>query len=382
MFGKLGTGKRTLATHIAIRLAKKEPKSRIRIVGERDLISKELDSMLSTIFIVQDPVKTWYTVSYTEEIISRLLKLCKIAKTKNSYILVIFHHDDLDSLYRGFGEKRKEFESMFDKVLRICIEKETLNEIAKSKNRNISTKDIDRMQKRVSSIGEIIKLRLFLKISRSNYDIFLSNPIMFIVKELKYCQMSSNIHNQSAFNLMVFLILNGGEIAKSKLNQIQDHALFDNLKVIDKDETIDGCIKWLLNLFIEESADGGSYRVVHDVITKCTILAASVNHMKLLLKECDPIILFDCIRLKTIAEKIQYPEETVCDYSNLKIAIPSEWFPMIARLSFERKEIIELFKNIRLFEDKDFQREWNKEQELHFKKKQEAKTSTDTRLVL
>lgn len=212
--------------------------------------------------------------------------------------------------------------------------------------------------KGTSSAGEFIKLILFLKTSEFDCENFLSNPIVFTVKALESLQMSSDIKNQSAFNLMVFLILHGGEISKSKLKEIQDHTMFDNLKDIDKDETIIGCIKRLLNFFIEESADGGSYHVVHEVITKCTILAAAKSHMKLLLTECDPILLFDSIRLKSRTEKLQYPGMIVYDYSNLKIAIPSKWFPMIARLTFDRKEKIEILNNIRLFEDKYLQREW------------------------
>lgn len=377
MFGKLGNGKRTLAAHLAIRLAKKEPKSKIRIVGERELISKSFDILLSTIFIIHDPVKTCYTVSYTEEIIESLLRLCKRAKKTNSYILVVFHHDDLDSLYKQFGKMTNVFKLMFERVLHISHHKQSLDEFAASYNRKIPNKDIEKIMKGTPSAGEFIKFILFLKTAESDCEIFLSNPIEFTVKALESLQMSSDIKNQSAFSLMVFLILHGGEISKSKLKEIQDHTMFDNLKDIDKDETINGCIKMLLNFFIEESADGGSYRVVHDVITKCTILASAESHMELLLTQCDPIILFDCIRLKSRTEKLQYPGKTVCDYSNLKIAIPSEWFPMIARLTFERKEIIEILKNIRLFEDKDLQREWNKEQEVRLKNKKEAKTRTD-----
>lgn len=83
IFGKLGTGKRTLATQIAIRLAKKNQNYEIKIVGERDLISKNLSLMYPTILIIHDPVKTCYTVRYTEEIISCLLKICKNARKKN-----------------------------------------------------------------------------------------------------------------------------------------------------------------------------------------------------------------------------------------------------------------------------------------------------------
>lgn len=58
MFGKLGSGKRTLAAQIAIRIAKKNPALKLKIVTERETISEDLESMHSTILIIQDPVKT------------------------------------------------------------------------------------------------------------------------------------------------------------------------------------------------------------------------------------------------------------------------------------------------------------------------------------
>lgn len=172
MFGKLGTGKRTLATQIAIRLAKKNTESKIRIVGERELISKDFEFMQSTTLILNDPVKTCYTVSYAEEIINCLLKFCQNAKQNKSYILVIFHRDDLDSLYMQFGEMKKAFESTFQNVLRLYNERKTLSEIAKSKNAEISNEIIEKIQQGGSSVGEFVKLTLFLKILNSKMNNF------------------------------------------------------------------------------------------------------------------------------------------------------------------------------------------------------------------
>lgn len=74
MFGKLGSGKRTLAAQVAIRIAKTNPALKLKIVTERDTITEDLESMHSTILIIHDPVKTWYTDRYTEEIISIFIK--------------------------------------------------------------------------------------------------------------------------------------------------------------------------------------------------------------------------------------------------------------------------------------------------------------------
>lgn len=362
MFGKLGTGKRTLASQIAIRLAKKEPTSKIRLVEERDLISKEFDFKHSTILIIHDPIKTCYTVSHVEYIIKCLLKICKEIQNTRSYILVIFQHDDLDLIYRQFGKMKNSFESMFQKVIRICSDNKSLSEIAKSNNGEISYENIEKIQQRGSSVGELVLLTLWKKNSEFQTERFLSNPIMFIISSLETLEMSDDIHNQITFKLLVYIVLRDGEIAKCRLKDIPHHALFDDLrKKMDKDKTIiKACTDKLLDLYIEESADGRSYRVVHDVISKCTVMAAFQNNMPLLFEECDLIVLFDCIRLKGRTEKITKSKQTVYDFENLKIAIPTEFFPAIARLSFKRKKIIDIFKSIILFEDKKLQKEWNK----------------------
>lgn len=370
MFGKLGTGKRTLASQIAIRLAKKEPTSKIRLVEERDLISKELDFKHSTILIILDPVKACYTVSHVEYIIKCLLKICKELQNTRSYILVIFHHDDLDLIYRRFGNMKEAFESKFKKVLRICNDNKTLTEIAKSNTGEISYENIGKIQQRGSSVGELVLLTLWGKNSEFQTEQFLSNPIKFIISSLETLERSDDIRNQITFKLLVYIVLHGGKIAKCRSKDIPHHALFDDLREkMDKEKTIiKTCIDKLLDLYIEESADGRSYRVVHDVISKCTVISAFQNNMPLLFKECDLIVLFDCIRLKGRTEKITKSKQTVYDFENLKIAIPTEFFPAIARLSFERKEIIDIFKSIILFEDEELQKEWNKWHALCLKK--------------
>lgn len=82
MYGKLGSGKRTLANQVAIRLAKKDTKLKIKIVRDREVLSKDLESIQSTILVIHDPIKIWYTTRKTEEIISCLLNICTNAKGK------------------------------------------------------------------------------------------------------------------------------------------------------------------------------------------------------------------------------------------------------------------------------------------------------------
>lgn len=120
MFGKLGSGKRTLAAQVAIRIAKKNPALKFKVVKERDTISDDLESRQSTILIIHDPLKTWYTDRYAEEIISTLSRICTSAKNKDKkfYIIVIFHCNDWNLLQ--FGKKKKTMETIFPKSEPIC----------------------------------------------------------------------------------------------------------------------------------------------------------------------------------------------------------------------------------------------------------------------
>lgn len=96
------------------------------------------------------------------------------------------------------------------------------------------------------------------------------------------------------------------------------------------------------------------------------------NYWTLLFTECDPVLIFECIRLKSgLREKAIYSGEIVFDERNLKIALPTEIYPEIARLLCQRSEMRNLIWNSRLYDNQIFQEEWNKA-ELHF-------TNTDNR---
>lgn len=57
----------------------------------------------------------------------------------------------------------------------------------------------------------------------------------------------------------------------------------------------------------------------------------------------------------------------VLDHRNLKIALPTEMYPEIARLFYQRSDIKSVLWNSILFDDENFQIEWNKA-ELYFTK--------------
>lgn len=151
MFGKLGSGKRTLAAQVSIRLAKKYPTLKIKIVTERDTISKDLESMYSTILIIHDPIKPWYTDGYTAEITRILLRICRSAKNKDNhfYVIAIFHCND------QFGEMKRTVETIFPKTETICGNKISvkLTDMIKNNEEDISNFNV-LFQKGEKIIGE------------------------------------------------------------------------------------------------------------------------------------------------------------------------------------------------------------------------------------
>lgn len=179
MFGKLGSGKRTLAAQVAIRIAKKNSALKLIIVTERDTLTEDLESRHSTILIIHDPVKSWYTDGYTEEIISILLKLVTSAKNKNNkfYVIAIFHCNDWNLLQ--FGRKKKTMETMFPERQAVSGNKISVNliEMAKDNQENISNVPFHREKK---NLDESLKMSFFLKNCAFHQEV-LKDPIFFFL---------------------------------------------------------------------------------------------------------------------------------------------------------------------------------------------------------
>lgn len=123
--------------------------------------------------------------------------------------------------------------------------------------------------------------------------------------------------------------------------------------------SINECVEQLRDLFIEETVDVRSYRVMHDVNTKCTFLAAMENHMTLLLTKCNPILIFDCFRVKSVLQKFYY-EKLAYGLSDINIGIPTDLYPEIAKLGFQQTKIRNVLQNNKFYKDKIFLDEWKK----------------------
>lgn len=357
VFAKLGSGKRTLAAQIAIRLAKKDPKLKIKIVREGEDLSEDLASMQSTVLVIHNPVKTWFTSKHTDEIMSCLSKICMNAKKKNYYVISIFHCNDLESLKRLFRNYESLMEKLCSKRIQIRTTKQKLTEMANNTELDISNLTI---QIDGASIGDPLKLTLYLRNRVFQNQNYLSNPTMFIYEKLKSLEESPEIHDQFAFKVMIFVVLHDGEIAKSELDDISQHSLFANLNdKMNLKGSINECVEQLRDLFIEETVGGRSYRVLHDVITRCTFLAAMEKYRTLLFTECNPTLIFDCIRVKSVLQRCKYVK-LAYDFRDINIGIPTDIYREIAKLFFQRTEIRNVLQNSKFYEEIRFLDEWRR----------------------
>lgn len=114
---------------------------------------------------------------------------------------------------------------------------------------------------------------------------------------------------------------------------------------------------WTVDGAVEETLDGQSYSILHDVITRCTFLAATENHRALLITECISILMFDCIRVNWANQK---RKSTQLAYVSLN-SIGNVSKNRFDRL-FDKNVLVE---NSRLYNDENFQNEWDKA-ELYF----------------
>lgn len=163
-----------------------------------------------------------------------------------------------------------------------------LIEMAKDNQENILNVPFHRKKK---SLNESLKMSFFLK-KRAFQQEVLKDPILFIIRALKTLERSNKNHEQLAFKVMVIVMLHGGEITKRELlaDEIHHHRLFaDQNRKMDVPGSITRCTEHLLEIFLEETGDGQSYRFLHDIITRCTFIYAFENHRTLLFTECDKI---------------------------------------------------------------------------------------------
>ena len=353
MFGKWGSGKRTFAKQIAIKLAREEG-LKIEYFKNWFCLPTELATTRSTVLILDNPLKSQYSDIHNAEIFDCLRKLR--TEENNCFQLAVFHCQEgktIDLLL----EARRKIDELFPIRRLISFPAEQLTEIAKRKEKNISAEVLKKMirENMTISMGKFLKMTLFLQGSFNGHMYFLEDPLSFILKELRQMVYSQNINERLQFRLLLHMMLHNGGILKTNVN----HSLSDEIKEnTNKEDLIHECIQQLLHSYIEETVDGKAFRIIHDVITRCTLFTA-LNYWDkdYIFRECHPLILLDCIRLKTFKERVEYRKKIIMD-DTLDIGIPTELFPLLAESCMQRQNEIKTMlenKNFRLFEDRKFQ---------------------------
>lgn len=157
LLGKLGSGRRTVANQIASRLRKINPKLNIEVLNAFIDIPK--DSIMSTIYVLPDLIKSWYTDRHTEDIIQFLQNICSDAEN-NCFIIASFQYDywDYSNLELKSQRVHKNILTLFPKPFPVITKIERLREIAMNSENDISDKALNRICEVQTSIGHPLTL--------------------------------------------------------------------------------------------------------------------------------------------------------------------------------------------------------------------------------
>ena len=245
---------------------------------------------------------------------------------------------------------------MLKEILKISFSTTQLKEFVKTNGRTVSTNSLEKLIEDTSSIGCPLKLALFPRHSLDEHTEFSNGPIVFVLTELKAMAKSQSINKHVLFTTLVRIILPNKEMTKTDLEAILDQVVSDNLKDDeDRENLTRECIPQLLQSYIEKTQDGKSYKMIHDVITRCILFTCmQFNiHRNLVFKECDPSLLLNCIRPKTFSERILASGDVIFIDKTFDIALPMELFSSLAE-SFVQT----MLQNARFLENTQFQYKW------------------------
>lgn len=177
LLGKFGSGRLTLANQIARRLRTNNPKLKIEVFNAFRVIPTDLETMLSTIVIVPDLIKSWYTDKHTDNIIQILQKLRSDAEENNCFIIATFQYDTWDIINRQSNRQNvhKNIISLFPKSIPITTTIERLHEIAWNGKKDISNKVLTKICEEDVSIGRPLTMTLIM-----NIQAFMCDKYFFI----------------------------------------------------------------------------------------------------------------------------------------------------------------------------------------------------------
>lgn len=351
LFGKWGSGKRTLAKHIALDFAKKKG-LKIRIIKHLLLLSDSVPSLCSTVLILDNPIKAQYTDRHNADIYDCLLKMRANAEKNKCYQIVVSHCNDIEVTKKLFKDSGRVINKLCPKIFSISSPIKTLTEIAKMKGKNISPKVIRKIAKenKTSSMGSTLTILLFLRIPVYENKEFLDNPITFLLKKLEDIAKSKNKKNREQLELLIGMIFRNQKKINSEVQAIKGQDVSITLKEGTGEEDL---THEFLQSYVEETQDGKSYRLIHDIITRCVLYTALKYdiHRDLVYRNCDPLLFLDCVRYQT-----RIPGEFYFDDKTLEIEIPPESFNSFEKSLVERNDT-KILQNTkwRLLEDQNLE---------------------------
>lgn len=357
LIGEWGSGKRTLAIQIAKEVERiEEKKFDIKVLSDfhNDRNSDIPISSQSTILLIPDLCRFCHTKQDARKVLNYLHSSAKNSKT---YTIATFRN----TVYNSFSmETLEAVKFLFPHRMLIKLPKDTLSEIVEKYHSDLPSEFLDDILQTKSVIGRPLTTILCIKNPAYRDRNFLDDPLSFIISELDKMRISKDKYSRMTFRVLVYIMLEGGTIGKKKLEDCTEHRVFAIKEEFpNKSKEIQGCVTRLLNGYLEETVDGTSYRILHDVITKCTFLVAMRMDYGLLFRECDASLLVDCIRKKYKTEKITQPGTFTFDIPELKVGIPTESYRNIAKALKQRNEAMMIpLENLNWCKDDQFQKVW------------------------
>ncbi|XP_055998087.1 uncharacterized protein LOC125683232 isoform X2 [Ostrea edulis] len=364
LIGEWGSGKRTLAVQIALQVEKIEKKTfNFKVLQEfqDDTRSKieAIESTNPTILFIPDLCRSWHTEHHMTDIINCV----RSGLSSNTYIIATIRN----AVYQSCTEYIcSSIDDVFTRRMLITPSHITLSKILDKYNVHFTNPSRDDILKLKSAIGTPLIVTLCVKNPVYKSWNFLNDPLLFIISKLKEMKSSVDVNDRLKFGILVDIVHQGGTVEKNTLDNCSDASRFaftgknPNMLTI---YNIQDCITELLDGYLEETADGKSYRIVHEVITRCIFLVATEMDFPSLIGKCDDFLLFDCIRHKSLMEKIRAKKKFILDTRELKVGIPTESYQDLAKALRQRNDdMMSLLRKVNWFEEEHFKKVWTSDE--------------------
>ncbi|XP_048780149.2 uncharacterized protein LOC125683239 isoform X2 [Ostrea edulis] len=330
--GEWGSGKRTLAVQIALQVEKIEKKTfKFKVLQEFDDDKRsKLEAIKTTdptILLMPDLCRSWHTEHHTTNIMNCVRSII----SSNTYIIATIRN----AVYKSCTKHtRSSIDDVFTQSVFIRPTHETLSKIVHKFNfTNDARTEILKLN---TAIGTPLIITLCMKNPAYRTRNFLRDPLSFIISDLKKMRRSGDGNVRMKFEILVYIMLQGGTVAKYTLENCSDPSLLAITGEIPNMLTyIQECVKELCG-YLEETADGKFYRTLHEVITRCIFLAAAERELLSLFGKCDAFLLFDCIRHLSRREKIVRRSPIILDTKELKVGIPPVLYQGLANVFKQR----------------------------------------------